>query len=45
MEKFETMKKQLQSVNHASVKDLIEEIEDLAEENRELRKNNNQITY
>ncbi len=39
------MKRQLQSVNHVSVKDLIEEIEDLAEENKNLRKNNNQITY
>lgn len=39
------MKKQLQSVNHTSVKELIEEIEDLAEENKNLRKNNNQITF
>lgn len=31
MQKFEVMKRQLQSVNHVSVKDLIEEIEDLAE--------------
>jgi hypothetical protein len=31
MEKFETMKSQLRSVNHATVQDLVEEIEELAD--------------
>lgn len=45
MEKFETMKSQLRSVNHATVQDLVEEIEELAEQNKSLKKNNNQITF
>lgn len=39
------MKNHLRSVNHESVLELIEQIEDLNEENKNLRKNNNSITY
>lgn len=45
MQKFEVMKSQLRSVNHTSVKDLVEEIEELADDNKNLKKQNNQITY
>lgn len=41
MEKFDVMKNQLKSVNHSAVQDLIEQLEDLTEENKLLRKNNN----
>lgn len=45
MQKFEVMKAQLRTVNHISVKDLVDEIEELSDENKNLKKHNNQITY
>ena len=45
MEKFEIMKGELRAVNHTSVKDLTDEIEELAEDNKNYKKLNNQLTY
>ena len=45
MEKFEEMKGELRQANHTSVKELFEELLDLADENRQVKKKNNKLSY
>ena len=39
------MRSQLRDANHTSVKELFEELLDLADENRKVKKNHNKLSY
>ena len=45
MEKFEEQKRQLRAANHTSVAEMMEELLDLAADNKELKKQNNKLNY
>ena len=45
MDKFNEQKKQLREGNHTSVAEMLIELVDLTNDNRELKKQNNKLSY